>query len=189
MLSAAALFGRHGYHVVSFGMIADRADVPKGSITSYFPTKLLLAQAIVGETRLRWEEMCNRADARGIDPLSTLLAEAAEVISTFPIDPMLLGGIRLSEEPEVVPNDSDSHFFFGQVRAREHLSRAQDMGLLLSTVDVDVLARLVIALLAGHGAVAARHPGHGPNFADRMTETWRLILPLVTSPTWQPAVP
>ncbi|MDN5772091.1 MAG: TetR/AcrR family transcriptional regulator, partial [Microlunatus sp.] len=79
MVSAAGLFGEHGYRVVSFGMIAERAGVPKGSLTSYFPTKLLLARAITDEMRLRWEEMCSRADDRRIDPLSTLLAEVDEV--------------------------------------------------------------------------------------------------------------
>jgi len=186
MLAAAGLFGRHGYRVVSFGMIAERACVPKGSITSHFPTKLQLARAIVAEMRLRWEDMCSRADARGMDPLSTLLAEATEVISTFPVDPILLGGIRLSDEPEVVPHDTDSYFLFGEARAHKHLSEAQEAGLLLATADVDMLARLVIALLTGHGTVVARHPGHGPNLADRMAETWRLILPFITSPAWQP---
>lgn len=185
LVSAASLFGEHGYRVVSFGMIAERAGVPKGSLTSHFPTKLDLARSITDEMRLRWEEMCSRADDRKLDPLSTLLAEMDDVIATFPIDPVLLGGIRLSEDRDIAPDEAHSHFIFGEARAREHLIRAQDVGLLLPGVDVTMLARLFIALLAGHGAVAARHPLHGPTLADRMAETLQLLLPTVVVPSWR----
>ncbi len=185
LVSAADLFAEHGYRVVSFGMIAERAGVPKGSMTAHFPTKLHLAQAITGEMRLRWEEMCRRADDRQLDPLSTLLAEVDEVIAAFPVDPVLLGGIRLSEDPDVVQDEAHSHFIFGEARACQHLNRAKEEGLLLPGVDTTMLARLLIALLAGHGAVAARHPSHGPTLADRMSETWRLIRPSVAVASWR----
>lgn len=184
MIAAAGLFGQHGYRVVSFGMIAASSGLPKGSLTSHFSSKLLLARAIVSEMRGRWEQMCLAADEQGLDPLETLLAEARQVIAVFPTDPVMMGGIRLSDSREVVPNDSDSHYVFGELRARNHLRNAAAAGLLLPSVDVDSLARLVIALLTGHGTVVARHPDTGPSLADRMDETWRVVLPAVTSPDW-----
>ncbi len=181
--AAGELFAQFGYRAVSLGMIAERAGMPKGSLTSYFPSKLLLAQAVVAEMRKGWEQLCSRADSLTLDPLATLFAEIDVVLDTFPSNPVLVGGIRLTDDPEVVPDEQESHFVFGEQRALQHLERARAAGLLLPTADVAAFARLIIAVLAGHGAVANRHPGR-LGLRERAEESWQLLLPGVATQQW-----
>lgn len=112
-----------------------------------------------------------------------LLNEVDEVITTFTVDPILLGGVRLTEERQVVPKDSDSHFIFGEERAKQHLAAAQAAGILRPDTDTTELAQLLIALLTGHGTIAARHPA-GPTLTERMHRAWQLLLPAITTPEW-----
>jgi AcrR family transcriptional regulator len=182
-VSAAELFAEHGFRGVSLGMIAERAGVPKGSLTSYFPSKLALARCIVEEMGRRWAELGARAEECDLDPLHTLLHETQLVISAFAVDPVLRGGVRLAGDPDVVPSDDAQRYLFGERRAVELLTRAAAAGVLRPDVDPAAAARLYLAVAVGHATLAARHPCRMDAIA-RLEESWRLIAPGVASDDW-----
>lgn len=176
--AAAALFAEADFRAVSLATIAERAGVPKGSLTFYFSTKLDLARAVVEEMRLRWEAICTETDGRGLAPLDALIAEVDHVLEVSFIDPIIFGGYRLTQDLQVTMAQDATHYVLAEERILGFLSTAAAAGDLRPDLDLNAATRLIAAVITGHGVIHARHPDRAP-LQQRTSEAWALILPAI----------
>jgi AcrR family transcriptional regulator len=151
LLAASRLFARHGYRGTSLASIAQAAGLSQPGLLHHFPSKHTLLLAVLAgrdseDGRLSSPKL--RDESLGIiDGLSTLVAYNESIPDQVRMFSMLLG--------ESVAPDHPAHDYFvdryARIRSRfiRHLSAAQSQGKLDASVDVGVLANVLIAVLDG----------------------------------------
>jgi AcrR family transcriptional regulator len=151
LLAASQLFARRGYRGTSLASIAQAAGLSQPGLLHHFPSKHTLLLAVLAardseDGRLSSPKL--RDESLGIiDGLSTLVAYNESMPDQVQMFSMLLG--------ESVAPDHPAHDYFvdryERIRSRfiRHLSAAQSQGKLDASVDVGVLANVLIAVLDG----------------------------------------
>jgi AcrR family transcriptional regulator len=184
ILSAAAEhFARNGYHATSLDRVLADSGGTKGALYFHFASKEALARAVIAEMVQRWREVHGQVIGRGLDPLSALLTLVDEVIRQLTEDPIARGGSRLLNDLPRRTDDASGHYGCGERDASVLLAQAAQAGLLREGIDPVLVARQVVALIAGHrqicASVADRH-----NLRQRVDEAWTLLLPTIATDAW-----
>jgi hypothetical protein len=149
----------------------------------HFPGKPAVADAVIAETIATWERLVAEIEARGLDPLRTLIAETDRVVELMLHDPVVRGGTRLLNDPLVPTSWAGEHYRYAQHAVRVQLVAAAAAGLLRPEVDLSELARWVVTLIVGHNLICERTnalhelPGH-------VTAMWQAMLPLIATDAW-----
>lgn len=176
-------FAAAGYSGASLREIVDRSGVTKGAVYFHFSGKPALAEAVIAETIATWERMVAEVEARGVDPLRTLIAETDRIAELMTHDPVVRGGTRLLNDPLVPTRWADVLYRFAEDAARTQLVAAAAAGLLRPAVDITVLARSLITLVVGHNLVCER-TGTPAALPRHFADMWRAMLPLIATDTW-----
>ncbi len=184
ILSAAAEhFARNGYHATSLDSVLADSGGTKGALYFHFASKEALARAVIAEMVQRWRDVRGQVSRRGLDPLSALLTLVDEVIKRLIEDPIARGGTRLLNDLPRRTQDSGGHYGCGERDASALLAQAAQAGLLRKGIDPALVARQIVALIAGHrqicDAVADRH-----DLRQRVDEAWTLLLPTIATDAW-----
>ncbi len=184
ILSAAAEhFARNGYHATSLDSVLADSGGTKGALYFHFASKEALARAVIAEMVQRWRDVRGQVSRRGLDPLSALLTLVDEVIKRLIEDPIARGGTRLLNDLPRRTQDSGGHYGCGERDASALLAQAAQAGLLRKGIDPALVARQIVALIAGHrqicDAVADRH-----SLRQRVDEAWTLLLPTIATDAW-----
>lgn len=183
LTAAAEHFARDGYHATSLDRVLSDSGGTKGALYFHFDSKLALARSVVAEMVRQWGELRVQVGDRGLDPLSALLALVDEVIARLIDSPVARGGTRLlSELPKPAP-DADEHHAFGEREAFALLTEAARRGLLREEVDPAVVARQIVALVAGHRQICDALDDRD-DLWRRIDEAWNLLLPSVATEAW-----
>ena len=95
LTAAAERFARYGYYATSLDSVLADSGGTKGALYFHFASKEALARAVISVMVQRWGELRVQVGSRGLDPLSTLLALADEVVIRLIENPIARGGIRL----------------------------------------------------------------------------------------------
>lgn len=184
--AGGAQFAATGYHKASLGEIVERAGVTKGALYFHFTGKQGLADAVIAETVAIWDRLLVQVETLGLDPLATLVAGTEQAATLRLEDPVVAGGTRLLKDPLVSPSWAGEHHRFAETAVRTQLTAAAAAGLLRPEVDLTVLARSVIALVAGHNLICER-----TDTLDELTghiaDMWRALLPLIATDAWMHA--
>ncbi|MGH3781592.1 MAG: ScbR family autoregulator-binding transcription factor [Pseudonocardiaceae bacterium] len=183
LTAAAEHFARNGYHATSLDSVLADSGGTKGALYFHFASKEALARAVIAEMVQGWGDLRGQVDQRGLDPLSTLLALVDEVVRRLIEDPIARGGTRLLHDLPRRTQDAGEHYGCGERDTLALLTQAAQAGLLREGIDPTLVARQVVALIAGHrqicDAVADRH-----NLRQRVDEAWMLLLPTIATDEW-----
>jgi len=184
ILSAAAEhFARHGYHATSLDRVLADSGGTKGALYFHFASKEALARAVIAEMVQRWGNLRVQVSARGLDPLSTLLALVDEVIARLIDSPIARGGTRLLNDLPRSPDDAYGHYALGESDALALLTQAARAGLLREGVRPASVARQLVALLAGHRQICDALNDRQALW-QRVNEAWDLLLPAISTDAW-----
>lgn len=183
LTAAAEHFARNGYHATSLDSVLADSGGTKGALYFHFVSKEALARAVIAEMVQRWGDLRGRVSNRGLDPLSTLSALVDEVIASLIDDPIARGGTRLLNELPVGDEQARQHFGFGEREALDLLTQAERAGLLREGTDPAVVARQLVAIIAGNrqicDALGERH-----HLGQWVAQGWTLLLPAIATDAW-----
>jgi AcrR family transcriptional regulator len=183
LTAAAEHFARDGYHATSLERVLADSGGTKGALYFHFASKEALARAVIDEMVQRWGDLHGQVRARGLDPLSELLALVDEVITGLIDNPIVRGGARLFGDLPVREQDSRGHYGIGESHVSDLLTRAAQAGLLREGVDPTLVARQVVAIVIGHRQICDAI-GDRQHLWQRVDEAWTLLLPSIATETW-----
>lgn len=176
-------FAAVGYHRASLRVIAERAGVTKGALYFHFTGKQSLAEAVIVEMISVWKRVVAEVETQGLDPLSSLIISTGHAAERMLSDPIVRGGTRLLNDPAVATAWAGAHYRHTRDMVRAQLTAAAAAGLLRPHVDLVVLARSVVTLLAGHNLVCERTDTLG-ELTGHIGDMWRALLPLIATDPW-----
>ncbi|MDQ2883274.1 MAG: TetR/AcrR family transcriptional regulator [Actinomycetota bacterium] len=183
LTAAAEHFARDGYHATSLDSVLADSGGTKGALYFHFASKDALARAVVAEMVQGWRDLRGHIGHSGLDPLSVLLALVDEVITRLIEDPIARGGTRLLHDLPRRTQDAGEHYGCGERDTLDLLTQAAQAGLLREGIDPALVARQIVALIAGHRQICvAAEDRH--NLRLRVDEAWTLLLPTVATDAW-----
>ncbi|MGH3903876.1 MAG: TetR family transcriptional regulator [Pseudonocardiaceae bacterium] len=183
LTAAAEHFARDGYHATSLDRVLSDSGGTKGALYFHFDSKLALARSVIAAMVHQWGDLRVQVGERGLDPLSALLTLVDEVTARLIDSPIARGGTRLlSELPRPAP-EAGEHYAFGERDALALLIEAARCGLLREEVDPAVVARQVVALVAGHRQICDALDDR-EDLWRRIDEAWNLLLPTIATEAW-----
>lgn len=183
LTAAAEHFARNGYYATSLDSVLADSGGTKGALYFHFPSKEALARAVIAEMLRGWGGLREQVNARGLDPLSALLALVDEMTTQLIDNPIARGGMRLLNDLPMRPQDTPGPYGVGEGDVRALLIQSAQAGLLREGLEPAPLARQIVAIVAGHwqicDAVNGRH-----QLRQRLDEAWDFLLPAIASDAW-----
>jgi len=183
LTAAAEHFARNGYHATSLDSVLADSGGTKGALYFHFASKEALARAVIAEMVQGWGDLRGHISRPGLDPLAALLALVDEVVRGLIEDPIARGGTRLLNDLPRRARDVGGHYGRGERDAAALLGQAAQAGLLRDGIEPALVARQIVALIAGHrqicDAAADRH-----SLRQRVDEAWTLLLPTIATDAW-----
>ncbi len=183
LTAAAEHFARNGYYATSLDRVLADSGGTKGALYFHFASKEALARAVIAEMVQRWGNVRMHVSDRGLDPLSTLLALVDEVIARLIDSPIARGGTRLLNDLPMRPGDTNGYHAFGERDVLAVLTEAARADQLREGVEPALVARQVVALLAGHRQISDAL-GDRQDLWQRVDEAWSLLLPAISTEAW-----
>jgi AcrR family transcriptional regulator len=181
--AAGEHFAATGYHGTSLREILEGCGVTKGALYFHFPSKQALVEAIIAETVQRWTEMAAEVRGRGMDPLQALIASFDGVFTLMLTDPIVHGAIRLLNGSGVASDQARIHYENAEAFVASYLSDAAAAGLLRDDLDINAMARSIVATITGHRLICDRSDALD-ELRGRVDVMWRALLPLIASQHW-----
>ena len=181
--AAAQRFAEVGYHGATLSEILSRSGVTKGAMYFHFPHKEAMAEAVIAATDAAWTELLVELEARGWDPLHTVVVMTERIVDAVRHDPVVRGGVRLLNDAAVTVQHGAAHYGFAEEAVVIRLREAAEAGVLRPAVDVAVLARQVATLMAGHHLICDRS-GTLDVLPARVAAMWDVLLPLIATDDW-----
>jgi AcrR family transcriptional regulator len=183
LTAAAEHFARNGYYATSLDSVLADSGGTKGALYFHFASKEALARAVIAEMVQGWGDLREQVSGRGLDPLATLLALVDEVIARLIDNPISRGGTRLLSDLPMRAQDACGHYGVGERDVFALLTQAAQAGLLREGIKPAVVARQIVALIAGHrqicDVVNGRH-----RLRQRVDEAWTFLLPAIATDAW-----
>lgn len=181
LVAAATQFAEVGYHGTSVSEVIAASKVTKGALYFHFTSKQALADAVVAEMVEHWKVLVAEVNARGLDPLWTLLAQTDEVVARMIADPIARGGIQLLTDRGLVCAGAAEHYAYGQAAATEQLTAAAAAGLLRPGVDPTRIARLIVVMMTGANLICDHTRDQ---LWEAVTDLWQGLLPAIATDPW-----
>ena len=151
LTAAAERFARYGYYATSLDSVLADSGGTKGALYFHFASKEALARAVISVMVQRWGELRVEVGSRGLDPLSTLLALADEVVTRLIENPIARGGMRLLNDLPLHTQAAREQYGFSERDTRELLAQAARAGLLRDGIDTASLARQIVEAGEAYG--------------------------------------
>ncbi|MGH3695028.1 MAG: TetR family transcriptional regulator [Pseudonocardiaceae bacterium] len=188
LTAAAGHFARAGYHATSLDSVLADSGGTKGALYFHFASKEMLARAVIAQMVQRWGDLREQISRRGLDPLSELVALVDGVIALLIDDPIARGGTRLLNELSMQKPDAYGHYDFGERATCDLLIRAAQAGLLREGIHPVLVARQIVAIVAGHRQICDA-VGDRQQLWQRIDGAWALLLPAIATDTWIASAP
>jgi AcrR family transcriptional regulator len=182
LAAAAEEFAARSYHEASLSRILERSKVTKGALYFHFVSKESIALAVVDEMETLCRGMVERCGALGLDPLRTAAQIAREMQDALD-GPGLRAGQRLCAEGFAGPQRPGWPYSFWQDVFTDLFGRAGSAGLLVPAVDPPSFARTIVDVSGGAFAVSLA-VSELTDHAQRVCETWELLLGAAADPVW-----
>ncbi|MCQ9182186.1 TetR/AcrR family transcriptional regulator [Streptomyces sp. IBSBF 2953] len=176
--SAAEVFAREGFVRASLPLISQAAGVSRGALHFHFGSKDDLARAIEKEAGARMERVLARVqENQGRAALQLVVDATHGLMEGVANDAVVRAGFRLDAD---VARES-SVDLWGRWRAwvRAMLVRAERSGELAAGVSGSAAGSVVLAVMVGFEALAARDEVWGS--PERLDRFWGLMLPLLAA--------
>jgi AcrR family transcriptional regulator len=145
MDAAADLFASQGFQTTSLQQVAKHAEVTKGAVYHHFPTKEILAVAVIEEHYSRWPVLLQRLQARNLSPWDTAMEMLDQAAVSFRDDTAVRGGARLQLERRQI-NAAIPEPYVGWIQLlTELLEQARRRGQLQPGIDPAEAARCLVS--------------------------------------------
>ncbi|MGH3776258.1 MAG: ScbR family autoregulator-binding transcription factor [Pseudonocardiaceae bacterium] len=181
LVAAATQFAEVGYHGTALSEVLAASKVTKGALYFHFASKQALADAVVAAMVEHWKVMVAEVNARGLDPLWTLLAQTDEVVARMITDPIARGGIQLLTDRGLACAGAGEHYAYGEASAVEQLTAAAAAGLLRPGLDPTRIARLVVTMMTGANLI---YEFPRDQLWEAVTDLWQGLLPAIATDSW-----
>ncbi|MDG4861263.1 ScbR family autoregulator-binding transcription factor [Streptomyces sp. T-3] len=174
--AAAEVFAESGFAGASVARIADRAGLTLGAMYFHFKNKEALAREIV---RGQPDRVSPPLESQGLQrAVDTTLTWAYGMRD----DPLLLAGARLVMDQEhFITPEENSHQQWTDILV-EDLAEAARRRELKASVDVEVLARVLVNACTGAQMHSQMETERG-DLPERIVELWRFLLPAFAVPS------
>lgn len=180
MSAASQLFTEKGFSGTSMQDVARRVGMTKGAVYFHFPTKELLAKAVVEAHYARWPELLDSILALNLTPLQTTMKLLDGAVEAFHSDPVVQAGARLQQERSLINVPLPQPYVGWTNLLTNLLTSARAVGELRPDADPAAVAR---ALTSGFFGV--QHVSDVLNSRADLAERWNemcgLILGTVTA--------
>lgn len=183
VVAAAERFAVVGYHAAALSEIVSLSGVTKGAMYFHFPNKEAVADAVITATEEIWTALLAELDARGGDPLRTVVVLTEQVVDRVRHDPVVRGGTRLLNDAAVTVRHGTAHYRFAEQSVVTRLRDASAAGALREGVEAAVLGRQIATLMAGHNLICERSDTLD-ELPARVTAMWDALLPLIATADW-----
>ncbi|WP_328494649.1 TetR family transcriptional regulator [Streptomyces sp. NBC_00414] len=177
--SAAELFSKDGFDVVSLSTISTRAGVSNGALHFHFASKAALTAAVWEAAAQRLRQITAEGAARGQaagsgGALQVLVDTTHALLRGLRHDVILRAGFDLSESPVPVAPGADLRRRW-QAWVESLLVQAAKEGALARDVAPQDAAHAVVAATVGFGALGSRNAQWLSQ--SMLTRFWALLLP------------
>ncbi|MEJ2890870.1 ScbR family autoregulator-binding transcription factor [Actinomycetospora aeridis] len=183
LLAAARRFAAQGYHATALAQVAADGGRTKGALFFHFANKSALGWAVVDELHSSWDDVTARIAARGLDPLQTLLVVYDAQVARLVHDPIVRGGLRVMREDPGMETDRHKWVEGWRADTESLLERARVQGLVHPGTDPASVSATLLSTVVGHHYLTEVQPD-GPSLWERMSTTWRALLPTLAQPGW-----
>ena len=174
LTAAAALFSTAGFRGTSVLEVAKRAEVTKGAVYFHFPTKEILAVAVVEEHYARWPALLAELAADGLSPLDTAMAMLDRAAVSFRDDVVVRAGARLQIERTLIDISLPVPYVGWIDLVTELLEQAAAAGQLRPGTDPGAVARVLIS-----GFFGLQHISETLHQRADIIERWQELRDLV----------
>ncbi|BCL28476.1 ScbR family autoregulator-binding transcription factor [Streptomyces aurantiacus] len=183
--SAAELFSKYGFDVVSLSTISARAGVSNGALHFHFASKAALSAAVWEAAAQRLRQITHAGAARGQaagsgGALQVLVDTTHALLRGLRHDVILRAGFDLSESPVPVAPGADLRRRW-QAWVESLLAQAAKEGALARDVPPQDAAHAVVAATVGFGALGSRNAQWLSQ--SMLTRFWALLLPRLAAET------
>lgn len=178
---AILAFDEVGFSAASIGRIADDAGISKSLVTYYFPTKALIAAAILNQAYPGGVFM--GLERKAADPLEAIAQAMDHVASSVAHDGLARVALKLRDEPELHHQGSPERLFGWLTRITDYLDEARRRGSICGETDVEAEARFMVAGVVGLIALAVHTSDFLFLVVDVATVTRQRIDMLTPGPT------
>ena len=146
--SAAIEFEAHGYTGTVLSHVSDRLGLTKGTVYFHFPTKALLAGAVIDHYFTAWEgDIVQARLAPGA--LAGLRSLANDVSERYRDDVTIRAAVRLMRDRNVAASTHYLPFVGWFDVVAEFLRRAVDQGEIPEDADIEAYSRQIVATFDG----------------------------------------
>ncbi|MDH6129521.1 ScbR family autoregulator-binding transcription factor [Kitasatospora sp. GP82] len=142
---AAEVFAERGFGASSVKDVADRAQLTKGAVYFHFPSKELLATAVVEALYERWPVMLADVQQEELGPLGTAREMLDRTAVAFRDDPIVQAGARLQIERDLIEAELPPPYSDWTALLTGLLEEARAAGELREGVDPGAAARTLVA--------------------------------------------
>ncbi|MFE9676990.1 ScbR family autoregulator-binding transcription factor [Streptomyces sp. NPDC006259] len=175
LLKAAECFAENGYADTSVLDVAERAGMTKGAVYHHFPSKEVLAIAVVEEHYARWPVLLAETRTKGLSPFDTVVDLLDGVASAFHQDPIVQAGARLQLERSLIGAPLPAPYVGWTQLITELLADARAAGQLREGVTPEEAARLIVASFFGMQHISDVLNGRA-DLPERWAELRKLLL-------------
>ncbi|HVX18522.1 MAG TPA: TetR/AcrR family transcriptional regulator [Acidimicrobiales bacterium] len=145
--SAVELFAANGYRGTGIAALADKVGMTAPGLLYYFGTKERLLQEVMEERQ--------RAEGQDLPSIEEFTLDTIREIARHNVETAVFTRLYVVLGAENLDRDDPLHDFFteryaaGRAVARETLLAEQRRGVIDATIDVDLLAAEILAVLMG----------------------------------------
>lgn len=173
--AAAEVFDEQGFSAASLSKIVKRAGVTMGAVYFHFSSKEELARAVMAE------QAANVTFLEGDKCLQQLIDITMELAQQLQKDVLLRAGVRLAVEQGAFGVTDETAYLLWIERFQEQLRAARERGELLSHVEPEHFARVLVGAYTGTQLLSQISTGRA-DLPERITALWRYLLPGVAAP-------
>lgn len=174
--TAARLFAEHGYAGTSTSEILRAAELTKGSLYHFFPSKQALARAVIEDRQVRWRQLLAEVARQHPGAIEQLLVLSERVAELYRTDRAAVAVARLSAELRETDPTAPRPYTGWLTIVTELFTRAQHDGEVTDVLPAHTLAEVFVAAFVGaeslSGALADR-----ADLPARVRDVWALLLP------------
>ncbi|TFD90804.1 TetR/AcrR family transcriptional regulator [Cryobacterium lactosi] len=140
-------FDEGGFSGSSIGQIAEHAGISKSLVTYYFPTKALLAAAVLNQAYPGGVFM--GVERHAVNPLDAIVDGVDHVASNVVHNGLARVALNLRNEPDLRHQGSPDRFYGWLTRVTDYLDEARRGGLIRRETHVEMEARFIVAGMIG----------------------------------------
>lgn len=173
-------FDEIGFSATSVGRIADRAGVSKSLVTYYFPTKAMLAAAVLNQAYAGGAFIT--VERQEVNPLEAIMEAVHHVTSSVMHGRLARAALRLREEPELEHLSAPGGYSGWLTRISDYLDEARRAGTISEETDVVAESRFMVVGVIGLITLAMETADFQLLVDDATTITRQRIALLIESP-------